>query len=231
MKKLILILVAATGISVTACSSFGGSVSTTQDSLAYAFGVNIGTSLWYNVDSTMSPDMVCKGIQEVFSKKTDGMKPADAEQFIQNYMSVVKPRIEAEKNEKLSKEYLESVAKEAGVQKSESGLLYSIENPGVGEKPAMGDTLFAEFTLYDATGKKIQSSKDFGKPMDFVNADGGMIKGFLEGIRMLAPGGKATLYIPSELGYDEGGPSPKMALKFEVELVKVAKPAQVPAAK
>lgn len=228
MKKLILILVAAVGVSATSCGSFGGKVSTAQDSLAYAFGVNIGTSLWNNVDSTMNPDLICKGIQEVFAKK-DGMKPEEAEKFIQYYMGEVKPRVEAEKNIKLSAEFLAKMEKEAGVQKSTSGLLYKVENEGVGEKPVLGDTVSVEFTLYDATGKKLQSSKDFGKPMEFVNTEGSMIKGFLEGIALVGQGGKATLYIPAELAYGEGGPAPQMALQFDIEMIKVAKPAAAPA--
>ena len=54
---------------------------------------------------------------------------------------------------------------------------------------------------------------------------GNVIKGWQEGLQLMKEGGKATLVIPSELGYGDQGSGetipPGATLKFEVELFKV----------
>lgn len=231
MKKVLLILVAAVAMTTTSCG-YGGSMKTDQDSLAYALGADIGTSLWNNIDSTLNPDLICKGIQDAFAKKLDSttMTPQQAQDYIRHYFTDIMPKKKAEANDKVSQEFLAAAAKEAGVQKTSSGLIYKIENAGGEAKVALGDTVTAHYVLSDATGKVLQSSKESGQPMTYTNVEGAMIKGFAEGVSFLGEGGVATLYIPFDLGYGEQGGGmigPKQALKFEVEVIKVVKPTEV----
>ncbi len=227
MKKLILVVVAAISLSATSCGYGGGSVKTYEDSVAYVLGLDVGNSLWNNVDSTINVDMVCKGIVDFYAKKTS-MTPEETQEFLRNYFTVIKPEKEAKKNEVASNEMLAKAAKLSGAQVSESGLIYIIEEVGNGDKVALGDTVTAHYVLSDASGKVLQSSKDSGQPMTYTNNEGAMIKGFAEGVSYLGQGGKATLYLPCEIAYGERGGGmigPKQALKFEVEVVSVAKPA------
>ena len=51
-----------------------------------------------------------------------------------------------------------------------------------------------------------------------------VIPGWTEGLQLIGEGGKAVLYIPSELGYGSRGSGsiePNSTLVFDVELVKV----------
>ena len=77
-------------------------------------------------------------------------------------------------------------------------------------------------TLTDGT--VFDSSVDRGQTISFPL--GGVIKGWQEGLAMMKEGGKATLVIPSDLAYGDGGSGdtipPGATLKFEVELFKVA---------
>lgn len=232
MKKVLLILVAAVGLSATSCGS-SASIKTEQDSLAYALGVDIGTTMWNQIDSTMSPDLVAQGILDVFAKKAN-MTTEQAGQYIQYYMTEVKPRIEGEKNEKAAVAFFEAAEKEAGAVKSESGLISVVTAPGDEPKAVAGDTVTVNYTLYDASGKKLQSSIEAGYPLTFPLEDGQMIEGFIEGVTGLGQGGSATLYLPSALAYGDqgrGSIGPKSALKFDVEVVKVVKPTAAPEAK
>lgn len=229
MKKVFLIVAAAAAVVSTSCSSsYGGSVKTQDDSVAYALGVDVGNSLFNNVDSTLDYNLVCKGIADAFNKNTT-MEEAEVQQFLQNYFTVVKPAKAAEANEKASLAFLADAAKQEGFTTSESGLIYNVEEAGAEHKIETGDTVELHYILSDASGKVLQSSKESGNPMKYTSTPTAMIKGFTEGVAMLGEGGKATLYLPYDLAYGENGGGsigPKQALKFEVEVVRVAQPAK-----
>ena len=70
-------------------------------------------------------------------------------------------------------------------------------------------------------GRVFDSSYDRGVPATFSAAQ--VIPGFGEGILMLGKGGKATLYIPSQLGYGPRGAGgligPNENLIFDIEII------------
>jgi len=64
-------------------------------------------------------------------------------------------------------------------------------------------------------------------PYEFVLGQGQVIPGWDEGIAQMSAGGKATLLIPSKLGYGERGAGADIPafspLVFDVELVSISK--------
>ena len=54
---------------------------------------------------------------------------------------------------------------------------------------------------------------------------GGAIKGFEEGVKQLAKGGRGKVFVPSTLGYGERGSAPKIMpnenLMFELEVLNI----------
>ena len=79
-------------------------------------------------------------------------------------------------------------------------------------------------TLLDGT--KFDSSRDKNEPWEFTLGAKPLqaIKGFDEGITMMKKGGKATLIIPSTIGYGErdmGQIPPYSTLVFDIELIDV----------
>ena len=107
--------------------------------------------------------------------------------------------------------------------KTDSGLVYYEMTAGSGQSPTLSNTVEVHYhgTLTDGT--VFDSSVDRGQTISFPL--GGVIKGWQEGLAMMKEGGKATLVIPPELAYGEGGSGdaipPGATLKFEVELFKV----------
>jgi FKBP-type peptidyl-prolyl cis-trans isomerase FkpA len=67
------------------------------------------------------------------------------------------------------------------------------------------------------------SSVQRGEPIKFPLKN--VIMGWQEGVAMMSEGGKATLVVPSDLGYGDNGSPPVIppgaTLTFEVELIKV----------
>jgi FKBP-type peptidyl-prolyl cis-trans isomerase len=109
------------------------------------------------------------------------------------------------------------------------GLKYIDTKPGTGASPKNGQTVAVHYTgwLYvnGAKGKKFDSSRDRGEPIEFPLGAGQVIRGWDEGIETMKVGGKRTLIIPPELGYGAramGNAIPANSwLIFDVELVGV----------
>lgn len=158
-----------------------------------------------------------------------------ANAFMRNYYTVVVPQ----KNKEESGKWLAKIAKQKGVQKTASGLLYRIENPGDMNIKANKDEDVVKvlYTGRTRDGKVFDSnrwadmseerkrmlpeSKD--SPIEFpLNR---VIKGWTEGMKFIGKGGRITLWIPAELAYGERGAGesigPNEALCFDVELIGV----------
>ena len=127
------------------------------------------------------------------------------------------------------------------VTKTESGLEHFITK-GSGTKPADDATVYIHYAGYFEDGTLFDSSyeavnKAYGRfDQNRANANGyapfafkigtktGMIPGFIEILGMLSPNDKATVFIPSKLGYGPSGYGavipPNANLIFEVEMLE-----------
>ena len=110
-------------------------------------------------------------------------------------------------------------------QSHESGLRYVIDEEGTGNYPQPGDNVKVHYkgTLLDGT--EFDSSLDGDDPIEFPIGTGSVIMGWDIGIALLKPGGKGTIYIPSQLAYGEQARGeiikPNSILKFDVELLEI----------
>jgi FKBP-type peptidyl-prolyl cis-trans isomerase len=105
-------------------------------------------------------------------------------------------------------------------------LQYKIITEGTGKTPTPTDSVTVHYKGMLIDGTVFDNSFDRGEPARFVlNA---VIPGWTEGLQLMKEGGKAELYIPSDLAYGDRGAGNVIpggsALIFEVELIKV-KPA------
>jgi FKBP-type peptidyl-prolyl cis-trans isomerase len=112
-------------------------------------------------------------------------------------------------------------------KKTAGGTWYVVTKPGTGALPLKGQTVSVKYrgTIL-ATGKEFDSTAKHGDaPFDFTLGQGQVIQGWDQGIAMLPKGSKATLYIPSPLGYGERGAGADIPanaiLSFDVELVNI----------
>merc|ERR1711975_109060 len=85
----------------------------------------------------------------------------------------------------------------------------------------MGCECHYEGTLIDGT--EFDSSHKRGSPTSF--APNQVIKGWTEAMQLMVEGDKWQMYIPSELGYGDGGSGAKIkggdVLVFNMEIVKI----------
>jgi len=112
-----------------------------------------------------------------------------------------------------------------------SGLVYVMEKKGKKLKPVDGSKVSLHYTgSFRSDGKKFDSSKDRGQPMDFNFKKQRMIPGFEEGIALLGAGGKAKVFIPYFQAYGKGGRPgaipPYSDLIFDIEVISVEAPSK-----
>lgn len=99
---------------------------------------------------------------------------------------------------------------------------------GTGEEADVGKTVVVHYTGWLMDGTKFDSSLDRGEPFSFPLGASRVIRGWDQGVEGMRVGGKRELVIPPELGYGARGAGgvipPNATLRFEVELLGVAKP-------
>jgi FKBP-type peptidyl-prolyl cis-trans isomerase len=126
------------------------------------------------------------------------------------------------KKEKLPVPKFELPAEEQ-LTTTSSGLQYASHREGQGAPPGPTDTVTVHYAGWTLDGKKFDASYDRGKPISFpLN---GVIKGWTEGLQLMAEGADCTFVIPSELAYGKRGAPPAIGpdqtLVFRVELLSI----------
>ena len=201
------------------------------DSVSYLIGINVGSFIKNFADDLDDINMAefKKGMNDFMNAEGSQYDPEFVEQFdinpnmmnqIFNEYMMKKQNYKAAVNAAKSKEFLAKNAKRADVDTTASGLQYTIIAAGADEKIAPNDTVWVNYkgTLIDGT---VFDENDSTKCV--ANR---VIRGWTEGLGLLGEGGKATLYIPSDLAYGARGNQaiePNSALIFDVEVLKVGK--------
>lgn len=195
-----------------------------SDSISYALGADYGRylkSTIENLDGDVNIKMVFKSIRETIEGKT-AMTESESFAFLQEYYTVILPERKLAEGQK----FLEQVATQPNVQKTESGLLYEIIEPGDANlKPvSLKDEVRVKYrgTLRD--GREFDGN--YERPDTAQFALNRVVRGWGEGLQLIGQGGKIKLYIPSELGYGKMGRrgtiiGPNEPLVFEIDLIEV----------
>lgn len=103
-----------------------------------------------------------------------------------------------------------------------SGLKMLVVEQGSGAAVKQGEPVKAHYYGSLTNGNMFDNSFDKGRPLPFAVGTGQMIPGFDEGVMKLNHGGKAYLFIPSELGYGPQGSGsipPNSELIFYIEVL------------
>ena len=110
---------------------------------------------------------------------------------------------------------------------TDTGLKYRILRKSDGDKPIAKDKVKVNYKGWLDNGTEFDSSYKPGRtPATFPLSN--VIKGWTEGLQLVAEGGMIELEIPYDLAYGAGGRPPripaKATLHFIVELIEIGKP-------
>ena len=130
---------------------------------------------------------------------------------------------------KENEDYLVEYAKQSGVEKLPSGVLYKVLKKGDGAKAKENSEVTIRYEGKTIDGKVFDSNMD-GKPATFSPAQ--VVPGFGEALMNMPAGSKWEVCIPQALAYGDSEENPKIkpysTLIFKIEVLKVgeAKPQQ-----
>lgn len=232
------LLAAVVVVALSACSQSGSSAGSKAavklDTNAQKFGYAVGYDLGLQLKSA-GDEIDMQAAEAGLQDSASGAKgKLDAEQRKKIKQTVIAEmrkkeldkRVEESKtNATASAAFLAKTAKQSGVKTTDDGLQYKVDREGKGDRPTVDDNVVINYKGSLPDGTVFDSSYKRGKPLTVPVA--GVVPGFKEGLLLMKPGSKYTLYIPAELAYGAHGQGkvigPNQALVFEVELLKVEK--------
>ena len=129
-------------------------------------------------------------------------------------------------NKQQGAEYVAKKLKEKGYKKTASGLVYKVISKGKGKQFVDGDVVLTKYVGKHIDGTEFDSSEGEAVPFELNH----VIPGFAEAIKLMSPGAKMEIIIPSDLAYGDRGNGPLEpgeTLVFELETVGLGDPADV----
>ncbi len=147
---------------------------------------------------------------------------ADQESF-EKLEATFKEGIAGKQNKGLETQAALIKEKWPNAKETASGLMYVVTKEGDGTKPQKGQNVKAHYVGTLLNGKKFDSSRDRGTPIEFPVGMRRVIPGWDEAFLDMKKGEKRILIIPHSLAYGERGHPPvippKATLIFDVELI------------
>ncbi|WP_444996565.1 FKBP-type peptidyl-prolyl cis-trans isomerase [Aliikangiella sp. IMCC44359] len=203
-----------------------------KDKMAYALGTNMADSIIQinNDFKSMGLDInvVKRGFDARVQEKSELNDDQVNEQlqiFQQKMRMAQQQKMQEERTARVeeNKAFFEKTEKD-GFTKTESGLYYKvIQKAKEGAvKPAATDTVRVHYTGKFTNGEEFDSS--VGKEPFKFSLKGGVIQGWIEGVKLMDVGSKFQFVIPPELGYgerDRGRIPGNSILVFDVELLEI----------
>ena len=210
---------------------------TQMQKVSYCIGLDMGGN-FKQMDLAVDTDLLTQGMKAGLTDATPMLTKDQIKEVMtqfQKEMMAKQQEMMAKQQEKMKEQgkinkiegekFLAENKKKKGVVTTPSGLQYIVIKEGKGDSPTDDDTVSVDYvgTLIDGT--KFDSSYDRGQPATFPVT--GVIKGWTEALKLMKPGSKLKLFIPSDLAYGERGAGkdigPNATLVFEVELKDIKK--------
>lgn len=188
----------------------------------YALGLSIAQSLGGFDLSQEELTSVVEGLQDGVLGKPSDVKIQDYQAKLIELRRTRMARV-AEREKAASDAFVAKMAKQPGVEVSESGLIYEELTAGDGPSPKATDRVKVNYVGTLRDGTVFDSSQAHGKPAEFRVS--GVIPCWTETLQKMHVGGKAKIVCPASIAYGDRGHPPTIpggaALVFEVELLSI----------
>lgn len=226
MKLIRLALIPLLGLTLVlvGCNNKGVNVKikTEADSVSYALGINIASSLKQGPLDKIDPIALAKGLDDAYNEKEGIMTNEEAVEFLNNFVVKDQAR-KGKENLEAGEKFLEENAKREGVIVDSTGFQYEVLTEGNGPKPIGTDKVKVHYHGTRIDGTVFDSTTE-DKPAEFqLNR---VIRGWTLGVPKMSVGSKYIFYFPADLAYGsnprQGGEiQPNDVLVFEIELLEI----------
>jgi len=188
---------------------------------SYAIGMGFAQNWRTPIDLAYDYKAILDGFRDLKLGNETRITEEAAAELMQVLYSSVSAEIER-RNKEEGDTFLAENAKKPGIITTESGLQYEVIAQGSGSHPTIEDRIKVHYEGSLLNGTVFDSSRTRGTPAVFSLSS--LIEGWKEGLLLMAVGGHYKFYIPSNLGYGEGGSRnipPYATLIFDVELLEI----------
>lgn len=193
------------------------------DSFSYALGLSMASFYKEQGVKEINTALVTRALNDIKAGKSL-LDESQVNTCIVSFMQTSKNQT-AEPYKKEGKAFLDSNKNQPGIVVLPSGLQYRIIKEGTGPKPAATDKVKVHYQGSLINGKIFDSSIKRGEPIEFNVSE--VIPGWTEALQLMPVGSKWQIFIPSDLGYGDGGAGadikPGSTLLFDVELLEIVK--------
>lgn len=197
------------------------------DSVTAAAAAILGTALRGSIDNIeqLGVRLDRNALMEQLRQIVDGAEPQysydRAYNIIDLHVAAVRNAyVESVFSAERQQAFADSIAAVEAVVTTPSGLVFQVITEGEGVNPASGDDVvlnyvarFSDGTVFDRTDEPVTFDVD------------NLVPGFTEGLKMMRPGGRYRLVIPSALAYGDAGIRgeipPHATLDFTIDLLQV----------
>lgn len=213
-------------LALMACQREGqeSSPSTEEQKLLYMLGVSIAREHGGLQLTAEDVEYLYDGMREqvLRQKRAEDLKITDEVTELFNR----RIRALAVQEQQKSRPFLEQAAKEPGVEKTASGMLFRSMVEGQGATPMPEDGVKVHVRGLNRHGVEFHNTYAGGQPM--LLKVGQNLPCFTEALVRMKVGGKARLVCPAELAFNEMGNGelvpPGAAVAFELELLEISGP-------
>lgn len=193
-----------------------------DDKTLYALGVSMGNNL---AGLGLTPGEIGV-VQSGLSDGATGAKPhVDMDSFGPRIRQMAESRQsrKAQGEKDKGQAFLDQAASDPGAVKSQTGVIYVMQQEGTGASPKATDTVRVHYRGTLINNQEFDSSHKRNEPVEFPLNQ--VIPCWTEGLQMMKVGGKARLVCPSATAYGDNGRPPVIppgaTLIFEVELLGI----------
>ncbi|MCG8429249.1 MAG: FKBP-type peptidyl-prolyl cis-trans isomerase [Chromatiales bacterium] len=217
LRSLCALAVVGATFSVTAAE-----LQTVEQKFSYALGVRYAQQ-FKSQDAPIDGTAFGAALNDVYAGKDLQLSPEEMQKAITDGRALIAKVKQEQAAKKLEegRAYLAENKKQEGVVELPSGLQYQVIAEGSGESPTDNSQVTVHYTGTLMSGAVFDSSHKRGEPASFMVT--GVIPGFSEALKLMKPGAKWRVFIPSELGYGPRGAGsaigPNETLIFELELI------------
>lgn len=194
--------------------------------LARAMGTVLGSAVKQSIDQFVLAGMpvdrqlVLQTLMAYVEGQPTGYDLRSADEFISDYLARRRAATNVILSDETQQAFLAEAAAVEGAVTMPSGLVFRVITEGEGVMPTDGDSVSVDYvgrlsdgTVFDATESPV------------VFTVGNLVPGFVEGLKMMKPGGTYEVTFPASLGYGaEGVPGAipgNAALQFTVQMHEV----------